>query len=88
MKSETGSGKTLAYLIPIMHNLLESPLENSSVVILTPTRELSLQISQTLEWLGKNTGIKGLMLSGGQMVVEEKQKIRKQDCNFLAVINN
>ena len=88
MKSETGSGKTLAYLIPIMHNLLESPLENSSVVILTPTRELSLQISQTLEWLGKNTGIKGLMLSGGQMVVEEKQKIRKQDCNFLAVIIN
>jgi len=71
-----------------MHNLLESPLENSSVVILTPTRELSLQISQTLEWLGKNTGIKGLMLSGGQMVVEEKQKIRKQDCKFLAVINN
>jgi ATP-dependent RNA helicase DDX55/SPB4 len=53
----TGSGKTLAFLIPILHNLLSSgqPDKKRSVgprvLIIAPTRELSIQISQALDLL-------------------------------------
>ena len=49
--AETGSGKTLAYGLPILSALLKSPVEKNSglpALILTPTRELALQITDHL----------------------------------------
>ena len=56
IKSETGSGKTLAYLIPIVQILQSLPTKidrTSGVycVILVPTRELCVQIEETIKKL-------------------------------------
>ncbi|KAG6335504.1 hypothetical protein ID866_3576 [Astraeus odoratus] len=50
--AETGSGKTLAYGLPILHHILSSPRPSSKrklqALILAPTRELALQVSDHL----------------------------------------
>lgn len=46
--SQTGSGKTAAYLLPIIHDLLTNPMDltigKPQVVIVSPTRELTIQV--------------------------------------------
>ena len=54
VQSETGTGKTLAYLIPIFEKIKE-PKKEVSVVIMTPTHELVIQIQRQVERLAQNS---------------------------------
>lgn len=60
--SPTGSGKTLAFLIPIIHQL-KSNAGFIQAIIITPTRELALQIEQVFRHL--KTGFKVVCCYGG-----------------------
>jgi ATP-dependent RNA helicase DDX47/RRP3 len=62
--AETGSGKTLSFLLPIIENLLKSPSPYYSL-ILSPTRELCLQIQERLNAIGNIFGIKSVVIVGG-----------------------
>lgn len=62
--AETGSGKTAAFGIPILQNLLKNP-QKFFALIITPTRELALQISQHIEALGALIGVRTTVLVGG-----------------------
>src|ERR1700748_1062932 len=55
--AQTGTGKTAAFLLPVMHKLLTQHHDNHQVncMILVPTRELAVQISQTLEGIAYYT---------------------------------
>lgn len=50
MSAQTGSGKTAGFLVPSIHSMLREPLvlEHASpqVLVVTPTRELALQIQR------------------------------------------
>jgi hypothetical protein len=51
IKSETGTGKTMAYVLPMVHQLMSSKTtraDGTKGIILSPTRELSLQIYEVL----------------------------------------
>lgn len=67
--AQTGTGKTAAFTIPILQLL--SNLENRegkpkiSALILTPTRELAIQIGQSIAVYGKNTKIRHTVIYGG-----------------------
>jgi ATP-dependent RNA helicase DDX47/RRP3 len=74
--AETGSGKTAAYSIPIIQSLLESP-SPFYALILAPTRELCIQISQNLNALGAGIGLKTVTLVGGLNDVEQAIQISK-----------
>jgi ATP-dependent RNA helicase DDX47/RRP3 len=63
--AETGSGKTAAFGIPIIQKLLLEEPRPFYACILSPTRELSLQINQHLEVLGSAIGLKTCVLVGG-----------------------
>jgi len=67
--AETGSGKTLAYLLPAITHMLGQPElapgEGPMVLIVAPTRELSLQIFEECEKFGKPCGIKSCCVYGG-----------------------
>jgi len=54
--AETGSGKTAAFLVPILQSLL-SRQQRLFALILTPTRELAVQIQQQVEGLGTSMGV-------------------------------
>ena len=83
IKSATGSGKTLSYLIPIVQRLQSFPTkidrsDGAYVIILVPTRELCVQIEETLKkLLLPFFWIVPTVICGGQKRKSEKSRIRK-----------
>ncbi len=75
--AQTGTGKTAAFAIPILQKLNESTNNQSiKALIVTPTRELALQIHENFVDYGKYLNLKSLAIYGG--VKQEKQVVRLQ----------
>ncbi|WPG98428.1 Hypothetical protein R9X50_00121800 [Acrodontium crateriforme] len=62
--SRTGSGKTVAFAVPILQQWARDP-SGIFAVILTPTRELALQIYEQIVAIGSRLGIKATLVTGG-----------------------
>jgi ATP-dependent RNA helicase RhlE len=76
--AQTGTGKTLAFVLPILEALTKEPLHaNISAVILSPTRELALQIHETFVRMAAGTGIRAAVVVGGLSEQTQLQNIRK-----------
>jgi superfamily II DNA/RNA helicase len=67
--SPTGSGKTLSFLLPII-NELDANCTNVQVIIITPSRELAIQIEQVTKELG--SGYKTNVVYGGRPFSKDK----------------
>ncbi|MEA2748858.1 MAG: ATP-dependent helicase DeaD [Myxococcales bacterium] len=65
VQARTGTGKTAAFGLPIIDVLVRKGQPNVQALILTPTRELALQVSRELEQLGKIRGTKIVAIYGG-----------------------
>lgn len=68
--AQTGTGKTAAFAIPILQLLQEKPLEKWEksrirTLILTPTRELAIQIGDSFTAYGRHTDIRHTVIFGG-----------------------
>ena len=68
--AQTGTGKTAAFTIPILQHLFSSKNESKGQrkiksLIITPTRELAIQINESIRTYGKYTGIKSVVIFGG-----------------------
>ena len=62
-QAHTGTGKTAAFALPILNNLeLNGDVE---ALIITPTRELAIQVSDEVYRFGKNLGVKSATVYGG-----------------------
>ncbi len=70
--AQTGTGKTAAFALPLLQKLL--PLANSSTspakhpvraLILTPTRELAIQVEESVKAYSKHTKLRSLVVYGG-----------------------
>lgn len=73
--AQTGTGKTAAFAIPILQKLQDSRSEqNIKALIVTPTRELALQIQENFLEYGKYLNSKVLAIYGG--VKQDKQVVR------------
>jgi len=72
--SPTGSGKTLAFLIPVLKSLITDNNQVQSLV-LTPSRELALQIEQVFKAM--NTGYKVSCCYGGHKTSIEKNNLKE-----------
>lgn len=68
--AQTGTGKTAAFALPILQILNAEPrpahgLQPIKALILTPTRELAIQIGESFTAYGKNLGLKNCIVYGG-----------------------
>src|SRR5438270_5097884 len=71
--AQTGTGKTAGFTLPIVHNLITTPLVGSDgepvhrvrVLILTPTRELAAQVEETFRKYGRHTALRVVPVYGG-----------------------
>lgn len=62
--SRTGSGKTVAFAVPILQQWARDPM-GIYAVVMTPTRELALQIYEQIQAIGATQGIKAVLITGG-----------------------
>ncbi|CAH9140933.1 unnamed protein product [Cuscuta epithymum] len=75
--AQTGSGKTGAFAIPILQALLDAP-QPFFACVLSPTRELAIQISQQFEALGAGFNVKCTALVGGLDQVQQSIALAKR----------
>ena len=74
--ANTGTGKTAAFGIPIIQRLNAN--KSLSAIILTPTRELAVQVGKHLrDLMGKNISIKSAVLTGGDSIKKQIQLIKQ-----------
>ena len=71
--AHTGTGKTLAFGVPLVQKLMENSV--SSALIITPTRELAVQVNGSLNSLMKNSGIKSALIIGGESMGKQYKQL-------------
>lgn len=70
--AQTGTGKTLAYLLPVLKTWKYNKSGNPTVLILVPTRELVVQVSEILENLTQNLTARVIGIYGGKNINTQK----------------
>ena len=80
--AQTGTGKTAAFAIPIIHNLhrmVGSSKKQKQIrcLVVTPTRELAVQIGESFDTYGKYTNLKQLTIFGGVSQVPQVDQLKK-----------
>lgn len=80
--AQTGTGKTAAFAIPIL-NLLHRIVGSSSktkhirTLVVTPTRELAIQVAESFDTYGKYTNIRTLVIFGGVNQTSQVDQLKK-----------
>jgi ATP-dependent RNA helicase RhlE len=72
--AQTGTGKTLAFGVPMLQLLADSDKKG---LVLLPTRELALQVEESLSKLGRSAGITCAVLIGGASMRQQVGAIRR-----------
>lgn len=72
--AQTGTGKTLAFGIPLIQRLAQT---RGQALVILPTRELALQVEETLHKIGSKIGLRTAVLIGGASMHLQIQMIRK-----------
>ncbi|KAJ9074336.1 ribosomal RNA processing protein [Entomophthora muscae] len=75
--AQTGSGKTAAFALPILHALWEKP-SGLFALVLAPTRELAIQISETFSSLGSPIGVRVAVIVGGMDMMSQSIALSKK----------
>ena len=78
--ANTGTGKTAAFLIPLINKVFLNKTQR--VLIVTPTRELALQINEELRDFAKGLGVRSVLCIGGMSLWRQKNEL-KQNINFV-----
>lgn len=73
--ASTGTGKTAAFLIPIIDKIFKD--RNQKALIITPTRELAVQINEELKSFAQNMNIYSALLIGGSNMYRQVNDLRK-----------
>jgi len=75
--AQTGTGKTAAFVLPILKKLTYAQGENPRALILTPTRELAIQIDNHIAQLAKYTDLRHVCVFGGTGFKKQIEEIEK-----------
>ena len=81
-----GSGKTLAYALPVLCNILDRIIVRLRVLIVLPTKELTLQVKSVFDSLVAGTDIKVVCLTGQTTFILEQSKLCKKGVGAVDVL--
>ncbi|KAJ5982965.1 ATP-dependent RNA helicase dbp4 [Penicillium waksmanii] len=80
--AKTGSGKTLAFIVPVLENLYRrqwTEYDGLGALILSPTRELAIQIFEVLRKVGRYHGFSAGLVIGGRSLREEQDRLGRMN---------
>lgn len=79
--AKTGSGKTLAFILPMFRHILDQPpLEDGEgpiSIIMTPTRELCMQIGKDIRKFAKSLNLRAVCVYGGTGISEQIAELKR-----------
>lgn len=88
VSAPTGSGKTLAYTVPIVELLRTRTVVQLRALVLVPTRDLAMQVSEMFEAIGRGSGLKSLVITGNHSFRHEQaQLVSKSDAGFCSNVD-
>lgn len=79
--AQTGTGKTLAFGIPTIEKILKT---NQQALIIAPTRELALQVGESLRKVGQSLNIRVAVLIGGEIFDKQLFQLRRNPSIIVA----
>jgi ATP-dependent RNA helicase DeaD len=74
VRSKTGTGKTAAFAIPMLERIPEGR-RKASALVMCPTRELALQVSEEMAALAKHKDLRVVTVYGGASMGDQKEKL-------------
>ncbi|HJV46148.1 MAG TPA: DEAD/DEAH box helicase [Bacillota bacterium] len=74
-ESPTGTGKTLAYLLPLL-DAINPEQKNTQIIVIAPTRELTMQISKHIQVFIQDSQIKSAAFIGGADLKRQLEKLK------------
>ena len=75
-KSKTGTGKTAAFAIPLIEKIQRG--KAFSALIITPTRELAIQVKEEISSLANHSGLRAVAVFGGESVSKQANLLRQR----------
>ncbi len=75
--AQTGTGKTLAYVLPLLMRIAQGKAGRNQLLVLTPTRELAVQVHHVIEEYGKALGIRSVCVYGGVNLEQQTRALRR-----------
>ena len=75
-QAKTGSGKTVAFSLPLLQSI-DARNPRVQALVLAPTRELAVQITQEMRKLGAYTGVRVVTIYGGQSIGFQRDELRR-----------
>ncbi|MBN2311241.1 MAG: DEAD/DEAH box helicase, partial [Candidatus Hydrogenedentes bacterium] len=75
--AQTGTGKTLAFGLPSLTRLAAAKPGGNRMLVLTPTRELAMQVHEVLQLVGKALGLRALAVYGGVGMDAQAKALRR-----------
>jgi ATP-dependent RNA helicase RhlE len=80
--AQTGTGKTASFTLPLLQRLMDSSQPTRKApsiraVILTPTRELAIQVHESVNTYGKHCGLQAAVVVGGASINQQSRQLRK-----------
>ncbi|WP_436794372.1 DEAD/DEAH box helicase [Actinospongicola halichondriae] len=76
-QAATGTGKTAAFALPILQSIGAGAPAVPTALVIVPTRELAVQVSEALFKYGQDFGIKVLPVFGGQPIVRQLKELKR-----------
>lgn len=77
-QAATGTGKTAAFALPMVHRLVEEGgRRHTRGLVLVPTRELAMQVSEAIHKYARGTGIQVVPLYGGASMEQQVRSLRR-----------
>jgi len=75
-QAQTGTGKTAAFGLPLIE-MINSHNRSVQALIITPTRELAIQVSEEIRSLKGNSGIQVIPIYGGQSIDQQLRRLKR-----------
>ncbi|MBP0604023.1 DEAD/DEAH box helicase [Aeromonas sanarellii] len=78
--AQTGTGKTAAFVLPLLELLMQQPQQASPrpirALVLVPTRELAVQVAESVERYGQGTGLASALVYGGVSIAAQVEALK------------
>ena len=75
-QAQTGTGKTLAFGLPLLHRI-DANLKTTQSLVVAPTRELALQIMESIKPFAQSMGISTCVVCGGASMEDQMRSLRR-----------